>query len=61
MVKNILQTSLHNKINFQNYFLKFFFHLMHLQQEKSISLNSGFISRVDLGVAFGLEILHSGL
>ena len=57
----ILQTSLLNKINFQNYFLKFFFYLMHLQQEKSISLNSGFISRVDLGVAFGLEILHSGL
>ena len=28
---------------------------------KSILLNSGYISSVDLGVAFGLEILHSGL
>ena len=34
---------------------------MHLRQEKSILLNSGFISSIDLGVAFGLEILQSGL
>ena len=28
---------------------------------KRILLNSGYISSADLGVAFGLEILHSGL
>ena len=59
MVKNILQTCrlfyrpvCTKKLTFKIIFLNYFF---------STLLNSRYISSVDLGVAFGLEILHSGL